>query len=173
MKVDLRTLLKVNGNTLDVHLKGSGQDFEALDFELKEVLDFDLQGKFLNVSGVLKLKGKMSFSYEKNCDRCLKIVDGKVENELDECFYSGDSQLPDAEYFYMDKSLDFSKFIMDQIIMSFPTRHICSESCKGICPQCGIDLNEENCRCEVEDVDPRLSKFKDLLDAFEGQKKNS
>jgi uncharacterized protein len=39
---------------------------------------------------------------------------------------------------------------------------LCSEDCKGICPQCGQDLNEGECDCEIETVDPRLAKLKEF-----------
>ncbi len=170
MKVDLRTLLKVNGNTLDVHLKSSDQDFQKLNLQVEEIQGFELKGILVNASSVLKFKGKISFSYKKNCDRCLEIVESKVENELEECFYSERNQMKDIDYFYFEKSLDFTKFIIDQIIMSFPTIHICSENCKGICPKCGVHLNHNECTCKFEDVDPRLSKFKDLITHFESSK---
>jgi uncharacterized protein len=50
-----------------------------------------------------------------------------------------------------------------------PTKRLCSEDCKGLCPYCGKDLNEGRCDCEVDEIDPRFEVLKKLkFDAGEG-----
>jgi uncharacterized protein len=44
-----------------------------------------------------------------------------------------------------------------------PIKYLCSDSCAGICPGCGADLNEGACGCGGKDADPRWSPLKKLL----------
>jgi uncharacterized protein len=45
-----------------------------------------------------------------------------------------------------------------------PLKPLCSVNCKGLCPKCGVNLNEEDCNCDNEKIDPRMGKLKELLD---------
>jgi len=44
---------------------------------------------------------------------------------------------------------------------------LCHADCKGLCPQCGANLNLESCTCENVQVDPRLAVLKNLLQSKE------
>ena len=52
--------------------------------------------------------------------------------------------------------------VQSEIVMAIPMRPICSEYCKGLCPHCGGNLNEIDCRCKSPATDPRLAVLKDL-----------
>jgi uncharacterized protein len=48
--------------------------------------------------------------------------------------------------------------------LSIPLKVLCKDDCKGLCPRCGINLNDTSCSCDTTDTDPRwapLSKLKD------------
>jgi uncharacterized protein len=60
--------------------------------------------------------------------------------------------------------LFIDEIIVDNIILSLPIKTLCSETCKGLCPICGQNLNEGDCDCEIENIDPRLQKLKDFYD---------
>jgi uncharacterized protein len=53
-------------------------------------------------------------------------------------------------------------------MLSLPIKRLCDEQCKGLCQVCGADLNEGECGCVVEEIDPRLATLRDLLDRKEG-----
>jgi uncharacterized protein len=71
-------------------------------------------------------------------------------DELDMGFYSGDE-------------MDLSDLVKEQIILNLPMKPLCNNSCKGICLQCGADLNSVNCSCSERGIDPRLEVLKKLL----------
>jgi len=58
--------------------------------------------------------------------------------------------------FYRDDKIDLSAVVTEQILLDIPMKPVCRESCKGLCDQCGADLNEETCGCTATRVDPRL-----------------
>ena len=49
------------------------------------------------------------------------------------------------------------------LVLNAPQRSLCRPDCRGICPQCGTNLNTGSCDCDKEDIDPRLAPLRNLL----------
>jgi uncharacterized protein len=49
--------------------------------------------------------------------------------------------------YYQEDTIDFRDAVQEQVVLALPYKPLCSETCKGLCPGCGVDLNHENCRC--------------------------
>ena len=64
--------------------------------------------------------------------------------------------------FYEGEEIDLSPLVQEQIILALPTRPLCRESCKGLCPQCGVNLNVQTCTCATVVDDPRLEVLRTL-----------
>lgn len=62
-----------------------------------------------------------------------------------------------------DYTLDVDNCVQTDIILNLPVKFLCKEDCKGICPKCGKDLNDGECGCQTEEIDPRLEVLKELL----------
>ena len=62
-----------------------------------------------------------------------------------------------------DMKLDLEEFCYDEILLSLPTKFLCDENCKGLCPTCGQDLNQGECSCNEKEIDPRLAALAELL----------
>jgi uncharacterized protein len=62
-----------------------------------------------------------------------------------------------------DGTIKMDEAIKQLIYLSMPMKSLCRDDCKGICPNCGVNLNEETCQCENSITDPRFDKLKDLL----------
>ncbi len=100
------------------------------------------------------------------CDRCLDEFDRNLEATF-QLVYSKHSrdQFADDEYRFLEEDeteIDLSADIRENILLVIPMKHICRESCKGLCPQCGVNLNEESCNCQQETIDPRWEILKTL-----------
>src|SRR5437588_869260 len=90
------------------------------------------------------------------CGRCLApaVVDLGASVRMT---YSRDEELADADSEMADEDVDFSTFsgeeidlgalFREQILLTIPMTPRCSEACKGLCPQCGRDLNQGSCAC--------------------------
>lgn len=72
-----------------------------------------------------------------------------TRESLEECFYGGDA-------------IDLEEVLREQIILALPMYPRCSETCRGLCPVCGQNLNQNNCSCEREETDPRWAKIRTL-----------
>jgi uncharacterized protein len=61
-----------------------------------------------------------------------------------------------------DVEIDFTADIRDAIILAIPIKILCREDCKGLCPQCGQNLNSETCNCVVKKVNPQWAALSTL-----------
>ena len=110
------------------------------------------------------------------CSRCV----GPVRLELDEKLrvtFMPPGEMPqedaiaadgaevreeDLDTFPFDgERIDVEPVLREQFVLAVPYAPLCSETCKGLCPQCGIDLNTGTCEC-ARPVDPRLAALKGL-----------
>lgn len=68
----------------------------------------------------------------------------------------------DAEPFN-GKTIDLDPVVREQVLLALPVSVVCREDCKGLCPTCGQDLNEQDCgHGKTKEVDVRLAKLKDI-----------
>jgi len=68
----------------------------------------------------------------------------------------------DLDVFPFDgERIDLEPLFREQFVLAIPYAPLCSETCKGLCPQCGIDRNTASCTCEPP-IDPRLAGLKGL-----------
>jgi uncharacterized protein len=62
---------------------------------------------------------------------------------------------------YEGEYVDLEPLFREEFVLAIPYAPLCREDCKGLCPQCGIDLNSGTCKCE-KPIDPRLAALKGL-----------
>ena len=68
----------------------------------------------------------------------------------------------DLDVFAFDgEKIDLEPLFREQFVLAIPFAPLCREDCKGLCPQCGTDLNSGTCTCE-KPIDPRLAALKGL-----------
>lgn len=75
----------------------------------------------------------------------------------------GSFALADADREPFDgRTIDLDPIVREQVLLALPASVLCREDCKGLCPQCGQNLNEAECGCERKVVDPRLAVLKTI-----------
>ena len=110
----------------------------------KVLLDFGVTFVKPNVAVV----GTITCVVDGFCDRCLKNITKSIELPFNQTFYK-DGTDGEFDYVYLDSKLDATKAVYDEIVLSLPSSFLCSEDCKGLCPKCGVNLNEEQCDCDT------------------------
>jgi uncharacterized protein len=86
-----------------------------------------------------------------------------MERDRDQGAVSGSFEAQEAEEdVYTGKVIDLDPLVREQLLLALPGYPVCRESCKGLCPVCGANLNERDCGCERKPPDPRWAKLKDL-----------
>lgn len=69
----------------------------------------------------------------------------------------------DDQIFMEGYQLNVEDLLYSEILLNLPTKVLCREDCKGICRQCGKDLNEGECGCDTFVPDPRMAVIKDIF----------
>jgi uncharacterized protein len=60
--------------------------------------------------------------------------------------------------------VDITDPVREAILLELPLKPLCRETCRGLCPYCGINRNEQQCNCTMETTDPRWDGLRDLLE---------
>lgn len=100
------------------------------------------------------------------CSRCLADASAHVSDEAHLIFAErGDEDTDDPDVYKLDPDtveLDLRPAIREEWLLAAPTFALCREDCKGLCPQCGVDLNAGPHRCASEAADPRWDALRKL-----------
>jgi len=64
--------------------------------------------------------------------------------------------------FYEGDGLELNDVLREFVLLALPMQRLCSENCKGICPECGQNRNHNECRCQTAAVDDRWAALKEL-----------
>jgi uncharacterized protein len=76
---------------------------------------------------------------------------------------NADLRAEDLEFsLYEGEEVNLTPLIREQMLLALPTRPLCREDCRGLCPRCGANLNEGDCGCVIENADARLSVLRSI-----------
>lgn len=125
----------------------------------------NISGEVQNSSGIVSLNVKVAFNYCHPCDRCMSEVNKSFEYLFKHALVTENDNISDNDCIVLDEfKLDLDKLITDDLLLELPSKILCNDDCKGLCPNCGENLNEGSCDCAKHQVDPRLEVLKDLID---------
>lgn len=134
-------------------------------------------GEISQNAGVVLLDVVVSFQFNGFCDRCAEPVKKNMKLNLHRVLVKALANEEDADsdefddYIVVENAqLDLDDLIEEEVLLFLPSKILCKNSCKGLCPTCGKNLNLGPCDCEKE-VDPRMAGLLDLLNsgALDGQ----
>lgn len=147
------------------------EDFQA-DDDIHVVGPLDGHVRMRRTNQGLLVDGWVDLTLQLECSRCLKVFEQPMHITFEEQFYptvdvvSGLPLAPfdEEEIFPIDAhhELDLTEAIRQNALTELPMVTLCQEDCKGLCSQCGHDLNLGPCECKPE-VDARLSVLEKLL----------
>ncbi len=120
-----------------------------------------------NIGNAITVEGTINVEFAVRCDRCLKEFTCSMAAGFAETYYDAAQPPPggaEEDWIpYSGDSIDITPEAKSAITVNLPMRFICLEDCRGLCPVCGTDLNKEQCKCNRDQVDPRLAKLQELL----------
>ena len=163
MLIDLKQLFDVEGEALkvDYELDLSGWELGQM-CPLKTPVA--VRGEIRNRAGVVTLRYTAEFVYDGVCDRCLEPVIRPFAMEFEHVLVSHvEGEYSDEFLLVEDRTLAMDELVQSDILLEFPTKILCREDCKGLCPQCGTTRNTKDCGCDQAESDPRLAALKELL----------
>ncbi len=163
MLLQLKDVFLGDGERLEVSYSLPMSDIDIRgDYPFKSPVS--VTASAVNRAGLVELKVKAVFDYTTRCDRCFD----EIVKHMDYTFTHGlASSLIDEEnddYIETpDFTLELDEVVISDILLNLPGKILCREDCRGLCPECGANLNSEPCSCGKHAVDSRLEVLKQLL----------
>ncbi|PZD93707.1 DUF177 domain-containing protein [Paenibacillus sambharensis] len=162
MQETLRGKTHTFDTELDVSSLVDGRPDVIRSSPLKVRLEARAESKAVQVDGGLDIDLEMS------CSRCLKPTAAHVAVPFHEQFKPASSvttaEVEEDEVIPVDGEwLNLQPYVEQALLLELPFAPLCSEDCKGLCAKCGSDLNEGECGCSREVIDPRLAGLKDFF----------
>jgi uncharacterized protein len=112
--------------------------------------------------GIYFMEGHLKGKLKLECNRCTEEVSWEIDYPISERYST--QPKTDEDIIPLDKDeLDVGEILKESLEFSLPRKVLCKESCLGLCPQCGCNLNISTCQCHKEQIDPRLAILKDLF----------
>jgi uncharacterized protein len=135
--------------------------------EVKQAEPLEVNATAELLEGQIRVTGDLHTKIEMVCARCLEPVIEEVRRDFD-LFYqpllkgtpNDVERLKDDDTeigFFQGEGLFLADVLKEQVLLSLPMKVICQSDCRGLCPHCGANLNQEQCRCERHSSDPRLA----------------
>lgn len=122
----------------------------------------------------IRVVGEMSTRVEVACARCLEPVVRDVQRSFDLLYRPQGSDAGREEIsvtqaeaeigYYIGDGVSLEDILREQLLLEVPIKVVCREDCKGLCPQCGRNLNQGPCNCVVQSADPRWNALRGLKD---------
>ncbi|MCI8419312.1 MAG: DUF177 domain-containing protein [Oscillospiraceae bacterium] len=162
MILNLQKIINAPGERMEFgfDLDLSGVDFGGLYPIQSPVV---VAGEVRNTAGMLTLEMEMSTVLKSVCDRCMKEFDNP-KRVMYQCLLDDAPEEENDEIIpLVNHTLDAGELAKTIFILEMDTKTLCSEDCKGLCPGCGVDLNQGSCTCKKE-TDPRLAVLAKLLE---------
>ncbi|PYT57003.1 MAG: DNA-binding protein [Acidobacteria bacterium] len=142
----------------------------SIDFhsaEIKQIEPLEVTATAELLEGQIRIDGTLETKIELVCARCLEPVVEEVSRTFD-LFYAPlpkdikhkEDRLKDDDTeigFYDGPGLFLADVLKEQVLLALPLKVICQSDCRGLCPNCGANLNHEECRCETHAMDPRMA----------------
>lgn len=161
MKVGIGSIREIRGGA--VSFEGSlAIDFGQLGIDV--VGPVNVRGTVTNTGEGFLVQASVDLEYRADCARCLEPITRQETVLISEEFTSDRESADTGTLFYF--SGDFivlDECIREQVMLSIPMKILCSDDCRGICPECGRNLNQGPCSCFPPNSNPQLSKLKTLL----------
>lgn len=162
-------------------IEGSSRSFEfsispgELDLEnpnFRPTSDVEVMCEVVKRAAQIGLKGSIRAEAEVDCSRCLEPVSHKLAIDFTASFVTPENfsfgkergvSADDLDTDILDGDrLDLKEVVREQILLNVPEQVFCRPDCKGLCPKCGADRNLIDCKCDVDETDPRWSALKNL-----------
>ncbi len=179
MRVNIGEIKDIKGGEIQFRL---AEDWSELDLDGRSVHCVSpvvFTGRVIATGEVFLVRGTVVTDIETTCARCLSPVRVSVKADVDERFRmaphgggaAAASDLADEDDDWQEEdvrefrglTIRLDDVVLEDLLVSLPIKVLCREGCRGICPQCGKDLNAGDCGCTIDDINPRMAELAQLL----------
>jgi uncharacterized protein len=148
-------------------------------------------GEWTSIHTDYLFQGTITGTFKGPCDRCIEPAEtdervyvswlfepGKVPDAMEDFAQSEETEDDEDEEFsdleeesdqiryYEGDTIDLAPHAREEMVLASPTKIYCTEDCKGLCPQCGVNLNHKTCDCTEEEIEEKNTGFNALKDLY-------
>lgn len=166
LRVDLGQLGREGSVVVESRISPQDDLWKDTDLQWTGDVDVRLRATFAG-TGEVVARGQARGTLRQECRRCLKPVETEVVHDLTLVFIEdGSDEEDDGGSTYVFEAsgaeLDLSEAVREEVILAVNPYVVCDPDCRGLCPQCGKDLNEGPCDCTEDETDPRWAALREL-----------
>jgi len=167
MRVNIGRIKRMEGDSARFVLE---EEFSPFHFGLEELAfasPVHVEIQVTNTGGSLLAQGKIQTEIKVICSRCLEDFAYSIELPYeDEWVLASEATAEHKEnaLLYDQDEVEIGERIFEHIVLGLPMKFTCSPECRGLCPQCGTNLNVGECNCADNNADPRLADLAKWLE---------
>ncbi|HKM32697.1 MAG TPA: DUF177 domain-containing protein [Oscillospiraceae bacterium] len=153
MLINVKQLFSLIGERREIDY-----ELDLSEYELYESKPFiapvKIKGEVENRAGIVTARLNVSFILSLSCDRCLTEYKRDYSFDLcqtlvrDQPRYMDSLEWEENHYVVEGDELDLDEMAKGHFLLHLPTKQLCKPECKGICQECGVNLNEQECDCD-------------------------
>jgi len=129
----------------------------------------------------IRIAGQLSAVMELSCSRCLEPARCEIQKSFDLFFREHDEDLFDEDdvelseedtrtAFFAGTRLAIGDILREQVLLALPMKALCRLDCKGLCPVCGVNRNQNTCNCSAEVFSPHMEKLLEIKRRLEDER---
>lgn len=153
MKLDITKGIQRKGVDVAFELEDAwGEDHWNGD-TVAYVRPVSLSGTYMLADETVIVRGIARAQIESPCARCLTATETELEAEVSEAFIRDmgqEREADDDQYMYSGHVLELDEAVRTALLLEMPSRVLCKEDCRGLCDQCGANLNINECSCQKD-----------------------
>lgn len=166
MKVDLAKLGREDSLALDERVPAEAELWRETGPKFEGPLIVELQVRS-TASGQVLVQGRLAGRVLQQCRRCLEGITLELDREVYFVFApSNELEVEPGDEVYelptRARELDLTSAVREEVVLTTPVYGVCREGCRGLCPRCGQNWNENDCDCALEEPDPRWDALRAL-----------
>ena len=142
------------GDKVPFEFSATAEKLFGEDFSSEGIFgDAKIFGEVEDVGRCFVVRGRIECQKTFTCDRCLTQATENQVHEFEEEFDKSEA---------VEDLIDVTELLRDVLLAGQPMKNLCKADCKGLCPECGANLNDGDCGCDKFKIDPRLAVLKDF-----------
>ncbi len=154
-----------------LEIKADNIEFENNNISIRDLLKVKLT--IQKVGEEFFCQGYVTAPVEEECSRCLVLFEEELAGDLSFIIETGEaksvlsSDIDENTVIHLkpgEHVADIGEVVREAVLLAIPTKPLCDTNCRGFCPSCGTNLNEETCGCKVDKTDDRCEELRGLLE---------
>lgn len=162
--IDISPVLNGKKAEIEISQEIKCDSNELKNYGVSKTSPIILTGRIFYVDSELYLELNYRSEFIFECSRCLEDVPKDIQGRIfKEILHEDEIEEEIDVVGHSNYQIDLYDVVMEDLVLNIPIQVLCDNMCKGLCLNCGINLNHEQCDCEEEKIDPRFESLKQLF----------